>query len=153
MGPNIYGFYYTHANLCATFCTACDVKGHAALLSQSGGIGTAIIGFSRSAKMGVSAIVGAGNCLSRRRCRSRGGRRISLPARHSGLRLLDRTAGLGAGRQVQMGARRGAALSQLFFCILLRRTCIYFDAKCSNIDAASERPQCVELVKLVMNNR
>src|SRR5262252_1110974 len=39
MGPNIYGFYYTPANLCATFCTAYDVKGHAALSSQSGGIG------------------------------------------------------------------------------------------------------------------
>jgi acetyl coenzyme A synthetase (ADP forming)-like protein len=61
MGPNIYGFYYTPANLCATFCTAFDVKGHAALSSQSGGIGMAIIGFSRSAKMGVSAIVGVGN--------------------------------------------------------------------------------------------
>ena len=61
MGPNIYGFYYTWANLCATFCTAYDVKGHTALSSQSGGIGMAIIGFSRSAKMGVSAIVGLGN--------------------------------------------------------------------------------------------
>ena len=61
MGPNIYGFYYTPLNLCATFCTAYDVKGHAALSSQSGGIGMAIIGFSRSAKMGVSAIVGLGN--------------------------------------------------------------------------------------------
>ena len=61
MGPNIYGFYYTWANLCATFCTAYDVKGHAALSSQSGGIGMAIIGFSRSARMGVSAIVGLGN--------------------------------------------------------------------------------------------
>ena len=61
MGPNIYGFYYTPANLCATFCTAYDVKGSAALSSQSGGIGMAIIGFSRSAKMGVSAIVGLGN--------------------------------------------------------------------------------------------
>src|SRR5579885_1909002 len=61
MGPHIYGFYYTPANLCATFCTAYDVKGHAALSSQSGGIGMAIIGFSRSAKMGVSAIVGLGN--------------------------------------------------------------------------------------------
>jgi acetyl coenzyme A synthetase (ADP forming)-like protein len=61
MGPNIYGFYYTHANLCATFCTAYDVKGSAALSSQSGGIGMAIIGFSRSARMGVSAIVGLGN--------------------------------------------------------------------------------------------
>jgi acetyl coenzyme A synthetase (ADP forming)-like protein len=61
MGPNIYGFYYTPQNLCATFCTAYDVKGKAALSSQSGGIGMAIIGFSRSAKMGVSAIVGLGN--------------------------------------------------------------------------------------------
>ena len=61
MGPNIYGFYYTPKNLCATFCTAFDVKGKAALSSQSGGIGMAIIGFSRSAHMGVSAIVGLGN--------------------------------------------------------------------------------------------
>ena len=61
MGPNIYGFYYTPANLCATFCTAYDYKGSTALSSQSGGIGMAIIGYSRSAKMGVSAIVGLGN--------------------------------------------------------------------------------------------
>src|SRR5204863_451474 len=61
MGPNIYGFYYTPKNLCATFCTAYDFKGVTALSSQSGGIGMAIIGFSRSAKMGVSAIVGLGN--------------------------------------------------------------------------------------------
>jgi acetyl coenzyme A synthetase (ADP forming)-like protein len=61
MGPNIYGYYYTPKNLCATFCTPYDFKGHAALSSQSGGIGMAIIGFSRSAKMGVSAIVGVGN--------------------------------------------------------------------------------------------
>ncbi|MGH6974312.1 MAG: acetate--CoA ligase family protein [Stellaceae bacterium] len=61
MGPNIYGYYYTPMNLCATFCTPYDYKGQAALSSQSGGIGMAIIGFSRSAKMGVSAIVGVGN--------------------------------------------------------------------------------------------
>src|ERR1700761_2162611 len=61
MGPNIYGFYYAPSNLCATFCPAYDVKGKAALSSQSGGIGMAIIGFSRSAKMGVSAIVRLGN--------------------------------------------------------------------------------------------
>ena len=61
MGPNIYGFYYTHKNLCATFCTPYDEKGTVALSSQSGGVGMAIIGFSRSAKMGVSAIVGLGN--------------------------------------------------------------------------------------------
>jgi acetyl coenzyme A synthetase (ADP forming)-like protein len=61
MGPNIYGFYYTPKNLCATFCTAYDVRGATALSSQSGGIGMAIVGFSRSTKMGVSAIVGLGN--------------------------------------------------------------------------------------------
>ena len=61
MGPNIYGFYYTPKNLCATFCTPYNEKGKVALSSQSGGVGMAIIGFSRSAKMGVSAIVGLGN--------------------------------------------------------------------------------------------
>ena len=61
MGPNIYGFYYTPENLCATFCTAYDVRGKVALSSQSGGVGMSIIGFSRSTKMGVSAIVGLGN--------------------------------------------------------------------------------------------
>ncbi|HUC98569.1 MAG TPA: acetate--CoA ligase family protein, partial [Candidatus Polarisedimenticolaceae bacterium] len=61
MGPNIYGFYYTPNNLCATFCTPYDVKGKVALSSQSGGVGMSIIGFSRSTKMGVSAIVGLGN--------------------------------------------------------------------------------------------
>jgi acetyl coenzyme A synthetase (ADP forming)-like protein len=61
MGPNIYGFYYTPANLCATFCTPYDVRGKVALSSQSGGVGMSIIGFSRSTKTGVSAIVGLGN--------------------------------------------------------------------------------------------
>ena len=61
MGPNIYGFYYTPKNLCATFCTPYNVKGKVALSSQSGGVGMAIVGFSRSARMGVSAIVGLGN--------------------------------------------------------------------------------------------
>ena len=61
MGPNIYGFYYTPSNLCATFCTPYDVKGKTALSSQSGGVGMSIIGYSRSTRMGVSAIVGLGN--------------------------------------------------------------------------------------------
>ena len=61
MGPNIYGFYYTPEHLCATFCTPYDVKGKVALSSQSGGVGMSIIGFSRSTRMGVSAIIGLGN--------------------------------------------------------------------------------------------
>jgi acyl-CoA synthetase (NDP forming) len=61
MGPNIYGFYYLPRKICATFCTPYDVLGKAALSSQSGGVGMAIVGFSRSTRMGVSAIVGLGN--------------------------------------------------------------------------------------------
>ncbi len=61
LGPNIYGYYYTPEKLCATFCTPYDVAGKVALTSQSGGIGMAILGFSRATKMGVSAIVGVGN--------------------------------------------------------------------------------------------
>ncbi|GAA0236335.1 acetate--CoA ligase family protein [Cryptosporangium japonicum] len=61
LGPNIYGYYYTPEHLSATFCTPYDVPGGVALSSQSGGIGMAILGFSRSARMGVSAIVGVGN--------------------------------------------------------------------------------------------
>ena len=61
IGPNIYGFYYTPEQLCATFCTPYDVKGQVALASQSGGIGMGILGFARTTGMGVSAIVGLGN--------------------------------------------------------------------------------------------
>ncbi|MGH3627058.1 MAG: acetate--CoA ligase family protein, partial [Sciscionella sp.] len=61
LGPNIYGYYSTHENLCATFCTPYDVTGGVALTSQSGGIGMAILGFARTTGMGVSAIVGLGN--------------------------------------------------------------------------------------------
>jgi acetyl coenzyme A synthetase (ADP forming)-like protein len=61
LGPNIYGYYYTPSKLCATFCTPYDVRGGVALTSQSGGIGMAILGFSRTTGMGVSAIVGLGN--------------------------------------------------------------------------------------------
>lgn len=61
LGPNIYGYYYTPNHMSATFCTPYDVRGSVALSSQSGGIGMAILGFSRSAGMGVSAIVGVGN--------------------------------------------------------------------------------------------
>ncbi len=61
MGPNIYGYYYTPENICATFCTPYTERGSVALSSQSGGVGMAIVGFSRSHQMGVSAIVGLGN--------------------------------------------------------------------------------------------
>lgn len=61
VGPNIYGVYNTPQSMSAAFTTPYDVKGPVALASQSGGIGMAILGFSRSTKLGVSAIVGLGN--------------------------------------------------------------------------------------------
>ncbi|MGW1287757.1 acetate--CoA ligase family protein [Streptomyces sp. NPDC002586] len=61
LGPNIYVYYSTWQDLCAAFCTPYDVKGGVALTSQSGGIGMAILGFARTTKTGVSAIVGLGN--------------------------------------------------------------------------------------------
>jgi acetyl coenzyme A synthetase (ADP forming)-like protein len=61
IGPNIYGVYYTPARMSAAFTTPYDVEGPVALASQSGGIGMGILGFSRSTKLGVSAIVGLGN--------------------------------------------------------------------------------------------
>jgi acetyl coenzyme A synthetase (ADP forming)-like protein len=61
IGPNIFGYYYTPMNLCATFCTPYTRRGGIALTCQSGGVGMAIIGFTRSRGIGVSAIVGLGN--------------------------------------------------------------------------------------------
>ncbi|MFJ8673894.1 acetate--CoA ligase family protein [Streptomyces sp. NPDC093589] len=61
LGPNIYGYYSPWQDLCATFCTPYDVRGPVALTSQSGGIGMAILGFARTTRTGVSAIVGLGN--------------------------------------------------------------------------------------------
>ncbi len=61
IGPNIYGVYYTPGDMSAAFTTPYDVKGPVALASQSGGIGMAILGFSRTTNLGVSAIVGLGN--------------------------------------------------------------------------------------------
>jgi acetyl coenzyme A synthetase (ADP forming)-like protein len=61
IGPNIYGVYYTPRKMSAAFTTPYDVQGPVALASQSGGIGMGILGFSRSTKLGVSAIVGLGN--------------------------------------------------------------------------------------------
>ena len=61
IGPNIYGVYYTAGKMSAAFTTPYDVQGPVALASQSGGIGMGILGFSRSTKLGVSAIVGLGN--------------------------------------------------------------------------------------------
>ena len=44
MGPNIYGFYYTHKNLCATFCTPYDIKGRPRYRRRAAGSGWRLSG-------------------------------------------------------------------------------------------------------------
>lgn len=61
LGPNIFGYYYTYNDLCATFCTPYNDRGGVALTCQSGGVGMAVIGFTRSRGIGISSIVGLGN--------------------------------------------------------------------------------------------
>src|SRR3954453_15314738 len=61
IGPNIYGIYYLPQKMSAEFTTPNDVGGPTALASQSGGSGMGILGFARSTKLGVAAIVGLGN--------------------------------------------------------------------------------------------
>ncbi|MGY3466230.1 putative CoA-binding protein [Bradyrhizobium sp. LM6.11] len=73
MGPNIYGFYYTPANLCATFCTAYDVKGHAAL---SCAVGWHRHGHHRFFALGKNGCVG--HRRSRQQVRYRRGRSARL---------------------------------------------------------------------------
>ncbi len=64
-------------------------------------------------EMEAKGISEADGGLARRRRRGRGSRRISLPERHSGLRLFDRTAGRSARRQVQVGEGRGIASDEV----------------------------------------
>jgi acyl-CoA synthetase (NDP forming) len=61
IAPNSQGVRYTPANMRAALTSPYDVKGPVAFASRSDGIGTGILGFLRSAKLGVSAIVGLGN--------------------------------------------------------------------------------------------
>ena len=52
IGPEHLRLLLTPEHLCATFCTPYDVRGSVALVSQSGGIGMAILGFALSATDG-----------------------------------------------------------------------------------------------------
>src|SRR3546814_15372432 len=47
MGPNIYGFYYTHQNLFATFCTHFHIKGQCSLSSPNRCVSMSILCSSR----------------------------------------------------------------------------------------------------------
>lgn len=61
VGPNVFGVVYTPARLNATFGPT-DVKpGSIALISQSGALGIALMGWTQERDIGLSAIVSVGN--------------------------------------------------------------------------------------------
>lgn len=61
LGPNIFGVAYTPARLNATFGPENIQKGKIALISQSGALGIALMGWTQTEEIGLSAIVSVGN--------------------------------------------------------------------------------------------
>ncbi|WP_456396534.1 acetate--CoA ligase alpha subunit [Thermococcus sp.] len=61
LGPNIFGVVYTPTKLNATFGPTDVLPGKLALVSQSGALGIALMGWTILEKVGLSAIVSIGN--------------------------------------------------------------------------------------------
>ncbi len=61
MGPNVFGIYSAAASLNATFGPKGMKAGKVAIITQSGAIGTALIGKTKAMNLGLSAIVSVGN--------------------------------------------------------------------------------------------
>ncbi|MCD6189369.1 MAG: acetate--CoA ligase [Thermococcus sp.] len=61
LGPNIFGVVYTPAKLNATFGPTDVMPGKLALVSQSGALGIALMGWTILEKVGLSAVVSIGN--------------------------------------------------------------------------------------------
>jgi len=61
LGPNIFGVVYTPAKLNATFGPTRVREGNIALISQSGALGIALMGWTQEKEIGLSAIVSVGN--------------------------------------------------------------------------------------------
>ena len=61
LGPNIFGIAYLPANLNATFGPSKVRRGNIALISQSGALGIALMGWTQTAGLGLSAVVSVGN--------------------------------------------------------------------------------------------
>ena len=61
LGPNIFGVVYTPAKLNATFGPTDVLPGPLALISQSGALGIALMGWTILEKIGLSAVVSVGN--------------------------------------------------------------------------------------------
>ncbi len=61
LGPNIFGYVYVPQKLNASFGPRDIIPGNIAFITQSGALGIALMGYTISEKIGVSAIVSIGN--------------------------------------------------------------------------------------------
>ncbi|HDP81423.1 MAG TPA: CoA-binding protein [Spirochaetes bacterium] len=61
LGPNIFGVFSASSNFNSTFSATDIMRGHVAILTQSGALGIAMIGKTAINNMGLSAIVSIGN--------------------------------------------------------------------------------------------
>lgn len=61
LGPNIFGVFSASSDFNSTFSATDIVRGHVAILTQSGALGIAMIGKTAVANIGLSAIVSIGN--------------------------------------------------------------------------------------------
>ena len=61
LGPNIFGHFVNKSNLNASFASSNIPKGNVALISQSGALGSALIGETGEENIGLSTIVPLGN--------------------------------------------------------------------------------------------
>ncbi len=61
LGPNIFGIYSAKAKMNATFGPKGIMPGHVSIVTQSGALGIAMIGKTKSERIGLSSIVSMGN--------------------------------------------------------------------------------------------
>jgi acetyl-CoA synthetase (ADP-forming) len=61
LGPNVFGIYYASSKLNATFGPKSVYPGKIALITQSGALGIALMGWTNMNKIGLSAVVSIGN--------------------------------------------------------------------------------------------
>ncbi|RLG38096.1 MAG: acetyl CoA synthetase, partial [Thermoproteota archaeon] len=61
LGPNIFGVVYTPARMNATFGPTKVLPGSIAFITQSGALGIALMGWTITEKIGLSAVVSVGN--------------------------------------------------------------------------------------------
>lgn len=61
LGPNIFGVYSAKVNMNATFGPADIKKGNVSIITQSGAIGIAMIGKTKTENIGLSSIISVGN--------------------------------------------------------------------------------------------